>query len=408
VKIVYCHNYYRFRGGEDVSFESDVELLRSRGHEVIPFTLDNRDWNSGRARMAIQSLWNADAARSLKAILLREKPDILHCNNLFPQLSVSLYRPAKQLGIPIVQALRNYRAFCANSFLYRDGNVCTKCLGRTLAWPALLHQCYRDSLSATASVVSMQLLHRLLRTQERYVDVFFTPSEFTRRVHIEGGYPAERILCRSNFVLPDLGQAKEKADEALFVGRLSEEKGASTLLSAWAKQKTVLRLKIIGEGPELNNLKAQALNLNRVEFLGSLGTAEVLEHIGRARVLIMPSMWYETFGRTIAEAFSRGTPVIASRLGAMQELVEDEVSGFLFDPSSSDDLGRQISRIAALDHQGYETMATAARNAFENRFSPEVGYQQLMNVYRLAKGEGRSLGSKPGSFPHVVPQHPIL
>jgi glycosyltransferase involved in cell wall biosynthesis len=408
VKIVYCHNYYRFRGGEDVSFESDVDLLRSRGHEVIPFTLDNRTWDSSPMRMAIQSIWNTEAAKALKGLLQREKPDILHCNNLFPQLSVSIYRPAKQLGIPIVQAMRNYRAFCANSFLYRDGNVCTKCVGHVASWHGLLHRCYRDSFAATGSVVGMQLIHRLFRIQQRYVNVFFTPSEFARRIHIDGGFPADRIVCRSNYVLPDMGPVYSKTNEAVFVGRLSAEKGVSTLLSAWAKSETNLQLKIIGDGPEMEALKAQASEMKRVEWLGSRDTDQVLQSIGNARVLIMPSNWYETFGRTIAEAFSRGTPVISSRLGAMQELVEHEKNGYLFEPGSSDDLARQISRIATLDREEYQTMASAARTSYEERFSPEVGYRQLISIYQRALGESRANSPAVQPFQQVSPQPPKL
>ena len=384
VKIVYCHNYYRSRGGEDVSFECDVELLRQRGHEVFPFTRDNHSLNSGGLRTAVSAIWNRDAEREIAEVLRRERPDVLHCNNLFPQLTVSFYRPAARMHIPVVQALRNYRAFCANSFFYESGKVCTRCLGRTAAWHGLVRRCYRDSFAATGAVVAMQLVHRMLRIQHRYVDAFFTPSQFARQIHIDGGFPADRMHCRPNYILPDLGFRAEKADEAIFVGRLSPEKGVDTLLDAWQMSGVPLRLKIVGTGPEEQRLRDRAAALPGVEFLGGLRSSEVLEHIARARVLFITSRWYETFGRTIAEAFSRGTPVIASKLGAMSELVTDGVDGFHFETASPESLAATIRRMFELGPEEFAAMCRAARSSYDRKLSAEVSYQALMRIYQAA------------------------
>lgn len=391
MRIVYCHNYYRHRGGEDVSFESDVEMLRSEGHEVVVFTRDNADMESGRpVTNAVKSLWNRETGAAMTKLLATVRPDVLHCNNLFPQISVSVYQAAKRLGIPVVQALRNYRSFCANSFLYRDGQICTQCLHSKAAWQGLRYRCYRNSLPATAAVVGMQFFHRLLRVQERYVDAFFTPTSFSRKVHIEGGYFPGSLFVRSNFMIPDLGMSAERREHALFVGRLSKEKGVETLIDAWQLAGFDLPLRILGSGPEEDSLRDKAQGNPAICFLGAQGTQQVLREIAGARCLLMPSRWFETFGRTIAEAFSRGTPVLASRLGAVAELVDDGVSGFGFEPGDAKSVVSAVQKFLNLSATEETAMQVAARERFDLRFSKYSSYVQLLQVYEFALRNSKS------------------
>lgn len=384
MKIVYCHNYYRNRGGEDVSFECDLELLREQGHTVIPFTRNNGDIKGSSLRTAAKTLWNLETKSQMWRLLQREKPDLLHCNNLFPQISPSVYSPAKRMGIPIVQALRNYRTFCANSFLFRDGELCTKCLKSSAAWQGLRHKCYRDSLPATAVVVASQFANRALRIQRRYVDAFVTPTEFAKRIHVEGGFDASKIHSRANFILPDPKFTATKEPYLVFVGRLSNEKGLSSVLQAWRDHQPRLPLRIIGDGPQEQELRQQASGLHGVTFLGALKKEDVLKQIGSASALLMPSIWYETFGRTIAEAFACGTPVIASRLGAMGELVTDLHDGLLFEPGSPDSLAVALARFSELSMKQQSEMRRNARQTYGARFSPQVSYRELISIYAAA------------------------
>ena len=392
MRILYCHNYYRHRGGEDISFETDVEMLRGAGHEVITYTKNNADLSGNQLQIAARTVWNRQAAREVGKLIDETLPDILHCNNLFPQISVSIYRAARKRGVPIVQALRNYRAFCANSFLFRDGQVCRSCLKSLAAWHGIVHRCYRGSLSASTVVAGMQLTHRLLRIQQRYVSAFFTPTEFSRQIHIEGGFSRETLFVRCNFLLPDLGRSTDFGQYALFVGRLSEEKGVDTVIRAWKESKIDFPLRIVGDGPLDSSLRKLAQGVDTIEFLGSMGTDKVQEQIARAKFLIMPSVWYETFGRTVAEAFSRGVPVVASRLGAMAELVQDGENGLLFDVGNSQSLAAATIRMLNLSQQSENQMRSAARTAFETRFNASVSYQQLMRIYEQAVENARSRG----------------
>ncbi|MCE3015545.1 MAG: glycosyltransferase [Pirellula sp.] len=384
MRILYCHNYYRHRGGEDISFETDVEMLRGAGHSVITYTKSNAELTGNQIQIAARTIWNRETGRDISKLIDEVSPDVLHCNNLFPQISVSIYKAAKQRGIPIVQALRNYRAFCANSFLFRDDKVCLSCLKSVAAWHGILHRCYRGSIAASAVVAGMQFTHRLLRIQKRYVDAYFTPTEFSRQIHIEGGFEPDKVFVRSNFLLPDLGLSTQPGRYALFVGRLSREKGVETVIRAWKERPIDLPLRIVGEGPEEESLRKLAEGIGPIEFLGSLSIDKVQEQIAGAKLLIMPSLWYETFGRTVAEAFSRGVPVVASRLGAMVELVHNGENGFLFETGNSDSLADATARVVGLDHVAETQMRNSARSAFEKRFNAKVSYQQLMAIYEHA------------------------
>ena len=398
MKILYCHNYYRHRGGEDVSFQTDVEMLRSRGHSVFTFTRDNEDMQGNQLRMAANAIWNRSCGRELAQMIVDERPDIVHCNNLFPQISVSVYKAAHRHGVPVVQALRNYRPLCANSFLYRNKSLCTKCIGGAASWRSMIHGCYRESRLASAVVVAMQVSQSLAQTHKRYIDAFFTPSEFARSVYIQAGYDPDRIHVRTNFMLPDLGATADKSGPAMFVGRLSDEKGVDTVIDAWNKYQIQIPLQIIGEGPESESLRIRAQGNRSIEFMGAVPNRDVLTALGRAQFLVMPSRWYETFGRTIAEAFSRGTPVVGSDLGAMAELIKDGVNGYLFAPSDPDHLGRQVRRFLSLSASDRTAMSQAARETYTQRFTAQTSYKQLLGIYESAKSHfaSRSLSQRKG------------
>jgi glycosyltransferase involved in cell wall biosynthesis len=384
VRILLCHNYYRYRGGEDVSFESDVEMLRAYGHEVELYTKHNDDINGdGRLALAKNTIWNRKSESEVAEVIARFHPEILHCNNIFPQISPSVYRAANRAGVPVVQALRNYRLLCANGYLFRDGHVCTQCVDRPSRFPALLHRCYRDSRLATAAVVSMQVVHGAIGTWKRRVDAFFTPSVFARELFIRSGFDPNRVAVRTNFVHPDNGLTDGRGGYALFIGRISPEKGLRVLLQAWQRLRGELPLKIVGTGPDEEPLRREFPHVPNVEWFGSRSSADVLTLLGDAKCLIMPSEWYETFGRTIAEALSRGTPVIASNLGAIAELVVDGQTGYLFDPGNADALAAATKSLIASGN-GYQSMRRAAYDSFKARFTREKSHEQLIAVYQNA------------------------
>ena len=204
---------------------------------------------SSRVRLALKTVWSSESYHILRR-RLRERPyDLIHVQNFFPLISPAIYYAAQAEGVRVVQSLRNYRLLCPNAALFRDGRLCEDCVGRSVPWPGVVHKCYRGSRGATASVAAMLAVHRQLRTWQRMVDVYVALTGFARDKLIEGGLPADKIMVKPNFVAGDPAPGDGAGGYALFVGRLSPEKGLGTVLEAWQRLRGALPLKIVGEGP---------------------------------------------------------------------------------------------------------------------------------------------------------------
>lgn len=265
--------------------------------------------------------------------------------------------------------------------LSRNGAVCEECLTDGL-WRGVWHGCYRNSRAMTAAVALMLEAHRMRGTWTHSVDGYVALSEFARNKFIDGGLPGPKIHVKPNFVHPDPGMSTEAGRYALFVGRLSPEKGPATLISAWAKRKIALPLIIVGEGPLRETLEAQvsAQGLTNITFRGWLPREQTMATMKEAVFLVTPSEWYETFGMVITEAFACGVPVICSRLGTMKEIVADQCTGLLFTPGDAEDLATKVewacSHPARLDDMG-----KSARREYESRYTAEKNYGLLMDIY---------------------------
>ena len=237
MKILLCHTYYTQRGGEDRSFEEERELLRAGGHEVIEYVRRNDDlYALGGPRSLAVTLWNRAAASDVGELIRRERPDVLHATNTFPLISPAVCHVAHTAGVAVVQALRNYRLLCANASFFRDGRPCEDCVGRLVPWPAVVHRCRCDSLAQSTAVVGMQMLHRAIGTWRR-VDAFFTLTNFAREKFVAAGLPADRLHVKYNSVQPDPGVGDGAGGYVAFAARLAPEKGVSTVLEAWRRDR---------------------------------------------------------------------------------------------------------------------------------------------------------------------------
>lgn len=241
---------------------------------------------------------------------------------------------------------------------------------------------------ASGVVAAMLTTHRALGTWARGVDVYIALTEFARRKFMEGGLPAEKIVVKPNFVHPDPGPGEGKGGYALFVGRLSPEKGVRTLLRAWERLKGI-PLKIVGDGPlqaEMEDL-VRGGGLEGVEMLGRRPREEVLGLMREAGVLVFPSECYENFPMTVAEAFACGLPVVASRLGAMAGIVEDGRTGLLFAPGDAEDLAAKVAWLFSHPEE-LARMRREARAEYEAKYTAERNYQLLMEIYGQALEAG--------------------
>lgn len=384
MQIVVVHNHYQFQGGEDESYQSEVRVLREAGHDVVAFTEHNdRVKTLGPVRTAVRAVWSSEAYDRVRKLLRESKTDVLHIQNFFPLISPSVYYAGRAEGVPIVQSLRNYRLLCPDALFFRDGQVCEECMGKTLPWPGVVHGCYRGSRSATAAVTAMITSHRLVGTWTQMVDLYVALTEFARKKFIEGGLPADKIVVKPNFVYPDPGVGQHRGNYALFVGRLSSEKGMGTLLKAWERLGGNRQLKIVGDGPMRESVEATAAQLPGVDYLGRQTVQQVYSLMADAEMLIFPSEWYETFGRVAVEAFAKGTPVVAANTGAIAELVDDGRTGLLFEPANVDDLQAKIEW-AWNNPQRMAEMGREARCEYELKYTAESNYQMLMDIYARA------------------------
>ncbi len=377
------HNYYREPGGEDESFHAEKSLLIDNGHQVITFVRSNdsilENGLTNKIRLFSNVIWSRDNYREIVKLIKMERPQVAHFQNIFPLISPSSYYACKEEGIPVVQTLRNYRLICSNGYFLRSGRVCEDCMGKKFPWPGVVHACYRNSRPQTMAVASMLYYHRMKDTWESRVDLYISLSEFSRSKFIESGLSPEKIVVKPNYI-SDPGLGGRSGQYIVFAGRLSGEKGIETFVRALKRLPNV-KAKILGEGPLGNPIhKYVAENNIKADVLGRLPKEQVIEIIKGSVLLVFPSLLYETFGRTIIEAFACGVPVIASRLGAMAELIRDQETGLLFKPGDSIDLAEKINWL--WNHPGDVTrLGHAARLEYEKKFTPERNYELLMDIY---------------------------
>jgi glycosyltransferase involved in cell wall biosynthesis len=395
MKILLAHNLYKQPGGEDQVFAAEAALLEARGQRVVRYTVHNDqvEGMSGPA-LAGATLWNRSIYRELRAMFRRERPDVVHFHNTFPLISPAAYHAARAEAVPVVQTLHNYRLLCPNAMLMREGRVCEDCLGRAVPWAGAARACYRESRAASGVTTLMLATHRALGTWKEAVDVYVALTEFARRKFVEGHLPANKIVVKPNFVEAGICQSDGRGDYALFVGRLSPEKGVRVLLQAWRNLPHV-PLKILGDGPLIEEARETVRDdklAARVEVLGRRGRGEVLNLMRGARVVVFPSQWYEGFPLTIAEAFACGVPVVASRLGAMEEIVSDGRTGLHFTPGDAADLAAKITWVWAHEQETKE-MGREARREYEKKYTAERNYRMLTEIYRRAIEQNR-LGAK--------------
>ena len=382
MKILRVHNYYREPGGEDAVEHAERALCTDAGCDVVLYTRNNREieeyspWQ--KTTLAPRSVWAWDSRRELAAMIERERPDIAHFTNPFPLISPAAYATCRNAGVAVVQSLHNYRLLCPAATFYRDGANCTECVDHSLA-RSIRHGCYRGSRAATATVAGSLAVHRRLGTFREQVDAYVALTRFARERFIAGGLPAERVFVKPNFLAEDPGIREEAGDFALYVGRLSPEKGVETLISGFEKVTPNIRLKLAGDGP----LRERCAKSGRVGMLGWLDRPSLFSVLKDARFLVFPSVCEESFGLAVIEAFACGVPVIVASRGGMAELVEDGRTGVHFTPGDDASLAAAVEW--AWSHpKELEDMGRLGRIEYEKNYTATRNRQLLLDIYRRA------------------------
>jgi glycosyltransferase involved in cell wall biosynthesis len=388
LKVLLAHNFYRSSApsGEDNVFRNERALLGSR-LEVVEFIRRNDDIDEStlgrKVKLALDGAWSRGTYAALSELIRSSRPDIAHFHNTFPQISASAYAACRDHGVPVVQTLHNYRFICPGALLMRDGRPCEDCVRGGLGLlPALVHRCYRGSLAATGAQVYAIASNRRRGSFSRLVNRYIALTHFAGGKLAQGGLPKERIEVKPNFLPAPPPPGPGNGGYAIYVGRLTPEKGVATLLRAWRGLKD-LPLKIVGDGAERGEYErfAAAEGLP-VEFLGFRNSEEILSLVGGASFQVMPSEWYEGFPMVILEAYACGTPVLASRIGSLAEIVADGVTGSTFTPGDAADLASRARALA--DSAALAEMRRNARQEFEGKYTAERSFNRLMEIYEHA------------------------
>jgi glycosyltransferase involved in cell wall biosynthesis len=381
MKILVCHNFYQQPGGEDEVFAAEVALLRRFGHDVSTFEMSNDALATmSKPGLIATTVWNGQSHKAMRQAVRKSNAQVVHFHNTFPRISPAGYYAARAEGAAVVQTLHNFRLLCPGANLFRDGKACEECIGKHASWPGIVHKCYRESRTASAGVATLITVHHAAGTWQNAVDLYLAPTEFARKKFVAGGLPEEKLRVKPNFVDPDPGIGPGDGGYAIYVARLSHEKGLETLLEAWEILGGTVPLKIIGDGPLASLVIEAQKRTKNIEWLGRRPLAEVYEAIGRASLLVFPSRCYETFGRVAVEAYAKGTPVIASRHGAPGDIVRDGATGTLFEPGNAAALADGVRAMLA-NPDNLARMRLEARREYVEKYTGAANHELLMRAY---------------------------
>lgn len=389
-RVMLVHNFYQQAGGEDRVVENEMRLLTERGHDVQLYSVHNKDIVSFGDRMRVfrEISYSQRERDAFADALARFNPNVVHIHNFFPLLTTSIYDACHAAGVCVVQTLHNFRITCAGVYLLRDGRICMKCVDGNPYW-GMVHRCYRESLAGSFAVSRMISANRSRGTWCSKVNRFIALTGSARELFVRAGVPADRIVVKPNFA-PDRGAGDPQATRfgALYVGRLSPEKGVREMIQAWRGVDYPLR--VLGDGPLAAELRAAAPP--NVTFLGRRQPHEVIEEMRRAAFLVAFSTCLEGFPVAIAEAFSVGLPAVVSNIGALADIVADGSTGVHVPAGDSRALTDAVNLIARQPER-LAAMSQMARAAYVANYSPETNYAQLRGTYESAMSAAAAAGA---------------
>jgi glycosyltransferase involved in cell wall biosynthesis len=399
--VLAVNKYFYPRGGAERYFLELSRMLARRGHEVVPFSMqdpenepspygeyfvspsgfDRRETLPDMLRAAARVIYSVEARRKIEALVERARPDVAHLHNIAHQLSPSILYGLRARGVPVVQTLHDYKLVCPNYQMFVDGAVCERCRGGRY-YNAVLHRCMHGSLLRSLNVCAEAYLHAAVGTYRRLVELFVAPSRSLRERMIAHGVEPSRIVHVPHAIsLEGYEPTYEPGGYAAYIGRLAVGKGADVVLKAAARVPEV-RFVIAGTGPLKDDLEAEAahLGLDNVEFLGYVTGGELRSAFSGALCVIVPSECFENSPITVFESFAYGKPVVGASIGGVPELVVDGETGLLFEPGDAEALGDRIRALAA-DRRRATEMGRAARARLERDHSPEIHCDRILEIY---------------------------
>jgi glycosyltransferase involved in cell wall biosynthesis len=378
VRVAVVHSRYLSgdASGENRAVADDIKLLKEAGHEVASWTPSPPASGAvATAKAGLGAVWSTEGVSQVRKLVKEWGAEVVHFHNLFPLVSPAAVREASAAGAGVVMTLHNYRLMCLPASLLRDGRPCEDCVGQS-PWAGVRHRCYRDSTLASGSLASALSLHRRLGSFER-IDLFLAVSDFVRAKHIKAGFAPHRLRVAPQFAWPTMPR-EGPGDYFLYLGRLAENKGAATLMRAWPEG--IGRLLVVGDGPQMDELRAMAQA--DVEFRGLVPGDAVPGLLRGARALLVPSLVYDAAPRAVAEAYAAGVPVLASRIGGLPEVVREHESGMLVAPGAIEEWSAAIERLA--DNGESVRLGSGALALWHERHRPQLSLARLESAYAAA------------------------
>lgn len=387
-RILIVHNSYRFAGGEDRVVQNEKKLLESHGHSVSLYEKNNTVLDEysffQKLLLPFRTLYSLTTSREITDIIRKDRIDIVHVHNTLPLVSFSVYYAAKKEGCTLIQTIHNFRLLCPNGLFYRDGHICQECLQNLTC--SIRHSCYRDSWSQSALVAFSLWLHRRLGTF-LLPDAYIALTDFNRTA-LTSFIPQNKLYLKPNFTENSAKFSSSKSrDYYLYASRLDSSKGIFTLLEAFLHLPGE-RLVIIGTGPEEESVVNYLAEhkMHHVEFRGFTKHPDVLSLLYHAKALLFPSQWYEGFPVIIAESLSLGTPVIGSNIGNTASIIEDGITGLLFQYNDPLDFAEKI-RLFSSASFNFSVLEENCRKVYLEKYSAEANYRQLLRIYNKACGD---------------------
>ncbi|MFH1822311.1 MAG: glycosyltransferase family 4 protein [Patescibacteria group bacterium] len=390
MRILQINKYYYLRGGSERYFFELSELLKKNGHEVIPFSMENK--RNGKTRYAkyfirevnlnkfnliniIKYFNNYEAVGKLKKLLSEEKIDLAHFHNISGQISPAIIKVLKKHNIPVVMTLHDYKLICPNAMLFTNGKVCHRCLGGKY-YNCFLNRCNHNSILKSFIGMTEAYLNNKCLKSYKQINLFISPSQYLKNIYLKFGFSEEKIFVIPNFIDQSKFKIKNEKTEnyLLYFGRLSKEKGIDTLIEAMAKLNTDLKLKIVGEGTEFENYELRIKNYglsNKVQLTGAKYGDDLMDLVKNAKAVIIPSIWEENMPYSLLESLAYGKVLIASAIGGIKEIIKDNKNGLLFKPKDSSDLAKKIVKLGKIDTKtiSERTRATILKFNSENHYS---------------------------------------
>lgn len=380
--VLMAHNYYKVPGGEDTVFHNEIKMLEKNGHKVTKYIRHNDEIKGGvlsKLRLGIDTIFSLKTYKEVKKLIDKNDIDVVHVHNTLPLISPSIYYAARAKKVPIVQTIHNFRLLCPGATFTRCGEICEDCVSKGLE-QSLKHKCYRNSLSQTFIMYTMLKLHRIIGTYDKIN--YITLTEFNKQKLSTLVKDESKIHIKPNFVEKREDIERTLEDYFVYIGRLDDIKGINFLVETWKNIDKNINLYIIGTGPEEEKLKhtISENKLSNVKLLGFMKREDAFKVIEKSRAIIIPSKWYEGFPMTIVESFSLGVPVIGSKLGNIESIIDDERNGLVFTKNNKESLKEVIDKVF-YDRVLNVSLGNNAYKIFKEKYTDEESYRSIEKIY---------------------------